>query len=182
MKIRSKFYAALPFLALYIGAASCAIAASGIEVTQKPQEISGIDRDSGVSFQALMPSNDRVIIDTSVGSKQVHAEIDYKLRKIVIRSLSKTTGSLEAISPQDIVAFQKLRTALPLAINIETRHGDALTSLVNLMASAPPVAINYSNSNGPFIPICNEIGGLGEATYVIRGNTHQDTVGIIPLT
>ncbi len=170
MKIRSKLHAALPFLALYIGAASYASAASGREVTQKPQKISGIDRDSGVSFQALMPSNDRVIIDTSIGSKQIHAEIDYKLRKIMIRSLSKTSGFLEALSPQDIAAFRKLRVALPRAINIGTRHGDAHTSLVNLMASAPPVAINYSSSNGPFIPICNEIGGPGDATYVIRGN------------
>lgn len=96
MKIRSKMHALLSFLALYVGAASYAIAAPALDVTQKPQEISGIERDSGVAFQALLPSNDYVVIDVSVNSVQVHADID-KLRKIQIRSVSKTSGSLQAL-------------------------------------------------------------------------------------
>jgi hypothetical protein len=114
---RLKLPVVLSFLALYGGAAPYAVAASALEVSQKPQEISGIDRDSGVAFQVLLPSNDHVVIDVSINSIQVHADIDCKLRKIQIRSFSKTSGSLQALSVQHIVAFQKLLVALPPEIN-----------------------------------------------------------------
>ena len=79
MRIRLKSLTLLPLLALGLGTTSHAPAAPALELTQKPQEISRIDRDSGVAFQAVLPADDYVIIDTSVGTKQIHAGIDYRL-------------------------------------------------------------------------------------------------------
>ncbi|MGH6837736.1 MAG: hypothetical protein ACREDT_02850 [Methylocella sp.] len=172
MKIRAWLYAAPLFLAMYIGTGSHVVAGSALEVTQKPREISGVDRESGVAFAASASPSDHVVIDASIGGKQIHAEIDYKLKTVSIRSFSKANGTSVSLTAQDIVAFQKLRTsllpAIAPAVAAGSRHGDALVSFVNLMASASKgSAINISSVCPPtsFKSICNEIGGPGKATY-----------------
>lgn len=181
MKIRTVLYAAPFFLAISIAAGSYVIAGSTLELTQKPREISGIDRESSVAFAASLTSSDNVVIDVSVGGKQIHADIDYKLKTLSIRSLSKANGASAGLSDQDIAAFQNLLVSLPRAIDTSSRHGDALTSFVNLMASAPAIdPIDIICFRG-FTPICDEIGGTGVATYKLKRVIHNDPVQIGPV-
>ncbi len=184
MKIRTIWYALPLFIAMYIGHVAYGVTGPTLELTQKPHEISGIDKDSDVAFAALLTLSDQVIIDASVGGKQIHAEIDYKNKTLRIRSLSKANGASVRLSDKDIIAFQKLRVSLVPSVNTRNRHGDALTSFVNLMATAPAVAIDINTSGPAFTPICGKIGGPGIATYttgLFRQIIHNDNVTVGPV-
>ena len=141
----------------------------------------GQTASSGVAFQASLPTRDHVVIDANIGTKRIHADIDYTLKKLRIRSFSQANGTSISHSAQDIVAFQKVLVSLP-AVNTGNRHGEALASFVNLMANAPPVVLDISSSGPSFTPICNEIGGLAVATYTTGiFKIHHDTVTVGPV-
>lgn len=160
----------ISFLGLELGL-SHLVSASTLDLTQTPREISGADSDSGVAFQAfLLPTNDHVVIDAAIGTRVVHADIDYARRSLKVVSLSRDTGAPAALSVQDIVAFKKLLVSLPPKIDTGSVHGDALSSLINLIASAPVgIPIDISSIGEPFTSICPSIGRPDIAVYNING-------------
>ncbi|MGH6850774.1 MAG: hypothetical protein ACREDD_10065 [Methylocella sp.] len=181
MKIRYILHVTLSFLAVNTGVCSHVVAASAFELTETPQEISGTDGESGVTLHASLPASDRVVIDLYFGAKRTHADIDYARDGIdKIRSVYQGSGLPAAVSRQDIIAFQKLLRSLAPKINQYSRHGDALTSLINLIADAPEgFTFNFPKwpvTNQSFTPICPQIGRIGEATFTIGEKTHHTAV------
>jgi hypothetical protein len=148
MKIRRILYATQSFLAANIGICSYVVAASTIQLTQTDQEISGTDSETGVAFRSSLLPGDHVIVDFYIGTKRIHADIDYARHRDRLRTVSQGSEIPVALSVQDILAFQKLRDSLPPIIT-SARHADALTSLINLMADAPP-GIVFDFTSGPF--------------------------------
>jgi hypothetical protein len=175
------FFFAPSFFAIFVGAALPAIAGSALEFTQTPQDIRGVERESGLSFAATTTSKDRVVIDTYIGTKQIHAEIDYNLRRLAIRSLSATSGRSVELSAQDVIAFQNLLAASS-ALDTRSRHGEALASFISLMANAPASAIDISGSNvQTFTSICNTIHKPAVATYYTLGGAVHKSVTVGPV-
>ena len=184
MKTRRILYAALSFLAVNIGVCPYVVAATTLQLTQTSQEISGTDSESGVAFRASLLASDHVIVDLYIGKKRIHEEIDYTRNKVRLRIVSQANETPTTLSVQDILAFQQLRVSLTSKINKAARHGDALTRLINLMASAPAghvFDITSGPSGGSFTSICPQIGKIREATYTPRfGTTHHKTVTVGP--
>ena len=137
MKTRQILYITLSFLAVNIGICPYVVAASTLQMTETSQEISGTDSDSGVAFRASLLASDHVIIDLYIGSKRIHADIDYARDRTRVRAVSQASETPVALSVQDILAFQKLRGSQfppPPKIQTSDRLWDALGSLINLMA------------------------------------------------
>ncbi|MGH6847224.1 MAG: hypothetical protein ACREC0_07250 [Methylocella sp.] len=69
-------------------------------------------------------------------------------------------------------------------INSYSRHGDALTSLLNLISSAPEgYNLNFPKgrvTNASFKSICPEIGHIGEASFTLGKKFHYETVLVGP--
>lgn len=112
MKTRRILYATLSLLAVNIGICPYVVAASTLQLTQTSHEISGKDSESGVAFRASLLPGDHVIIDLYIGTKRIHAEIDYGHNALRIRSVSQANETPIALSVQDILALQKLRVSL----------------------------------------------------------------------
>lgn len=106
-------------------------------VTEEYKEIAGNDDGLGVHFTAREKGG-RVVINAELSTKKlIHAEIDYNLGKVQIRSLSTANGQPIAIENDDIIVFQNLLVLVPQKINTASKLGDALMSFLNLMSSAP---------------------------------------------
>lgn len=152
-----------------------------IEVAETPAQISGTDSRTGVVFRSQLVSPERVAIAVIIGAKQIRGDIDYELQRIRIHSY----GSNLAVS--EILAFQNLLERLPQKISTETRHGDALTSFVNLMASAPVGrALDLDASakalGGPgFTAMCGQIGEEAVATYRLQSGVQHTPVTVGPI-
>lgn len=80
----------------------------------------------------------KVVIDAELDTKKIiHAEIDYGKQTLLMRSVSSVNGQLVEIESKDIIVFQKLLVSVPQRIDTASQLGDALTSFLTLMASAP---------------------------------------------
>ncbi|MGH6838995.1 MAG: hypothetical protein ACREDT_09350 [Methylocella sp.] len=188
MKIRQILYVTLSFLAVNVGLGLYVAAAGTLELKETSQEITGKDSESGVAFHASRLAGDRVVTDLYFGAKRIHADIDYAHHIHIIRSVYQASGLPATLSRQDILACRKLGVSLTPKINSYSRHGDALTSLLNLISSTPP-GFAFDIRSGPltnesFTSICPEIGGPGVATYtlgiIFRKTYHKEvTVGPI---
>jgi hypothetical protein len=138
--------------------------------TNSVQEISGEDKNLRVQFTATQDDLDHVTVKVDLGTrKQVIAKLDYARKTVSLVSLSQTTHQPIAITAQDITTLQKLLRSVAPNVNLDSRVGDALTSFLNFLGSAPPgVVLNkqteISRSGGvnvqadTFTPICNLIG------------------------
>jgi hypothetical protein len=154
--------------ALSVGAPLQGAAQTTLQITKSPLEMRGLDTSSGIEFNAVLATRDLVIIDTYLGTKQVHAEIDYGRRHLVIRSISRADGKIAKLTADDITAFQKLLIVLPPVANAETRLGDALTSLVNLVGVAPgenEIDLQIQSAAHTYTSICGSIGQTEIASY-----------------
>ncbi|MGH6837752.1 MAG: hypothetical protein ACREDT_02935 [Methylocella sp.] len=186
MKIRQILYVTLSFLAVNIGLGSYVFAAPAFELKETSQEISGKDSDTGVAFHASLVAKDRVVIDLYFGTKRIHADIDYaRGGRDIIRSVYQASGLPAALSRQDILACRKLGVSLTPKINSYSRHGDALTSLLNLISSAPEgYTLNFPKgrvTNEGFKSICPEIGHIGEASFTLGKNFYYKSVLVGPV-
>jgi hypothetical protein len=113
MKTHRILYATLSFLAVNICICSYVVAASTLQLTQTDHEISGTDSESCVAFRSSLLPGDHVIVDLYIGTKRIHADIDYGRHRTRVRAVSQATETPIALSVQDILAFQKLRGSLP---------------------------------------------------------------------
>jgi hypothetical protein len=189
MKIRRILYATLSFLATNIGICSYVVAASTLQLTQTSQEINGTDSESGVAFRSSLLPGDHVIVDLFIGTKRIHADIDYVRHTLILRTVSQANETPVALSVQDILAFQKLRRSLlslPSKIDPSARHAEALGTLITLMADAPAGAVldlTTKISSESYTNICPQIGGPGVATYTlgIFGKTQHIEVTVSPV-
>ncbi len=123
-------------------------------------------------------SSTHILVNLYVDGKRVEADIDYNRQLLYIRSLFWTTNAPAVLTATDIIAFQKLLVTLPAEVNSESAHGDALLTVINLLASAPVGnAINISSSGKSYTSICSEIGGPG--TAIVGKQSYSVTVGPI---
>jgi len=180
MKTRRLLYATLSFLAVNIGICPNVGAASTLQLTQTPHEISGTDSESGVAFRSSLLPGDHVIIDLYIGTKRIHEEVDHARQTFRLSTASQGNETPVALSVQDILAIQSVSLfSLPPKIHTAGRHGDALGRLLNLISDAPAGAV-IDITSGPsrmsFTSICPQIGGLGLATYTlgILGKCYQN--------
>jgi hypothetical protein len=156
-------------------------ASHAFELSHTAQAIRGVDPDSGIVFRSVKFA-ERVVADVSVGAKQIHAEIDYQKYHLIVRSVAKADGARVALATGDIVAFQKLLAVLPGKIGVEDRNADALSSLVNLVASAPVGAtIDLRVSGLTWTPLCSSVGKSGMASFKLRDGSHRDIVRVGPI-
>jgi len=147
---------------------------SHLEVNKTPKVISGQDTTSGVQFRSeLLASGREVVVDMYFGNKQIHADIDYGRRRVVIKSTFVSNGAPATMPIEDIWRFQKLLQSLPPLIGANTQHADALGSLVNLIASVPrdkPIDFNLAPPATTYDSICGQIGQQSTATYKLCVN------------
>ena len=178
VKARMLLYVALSLFAPWAGAAGPAMAGPTLELTQTPQAISGAESESGIGFAASLTSADRVAIDVSIGSKQIHADIDYALKTLAIHSSARDGAGDAELSAQDIKAFKQLLASVR-SVDTGTRQGEAFASFVNLMANAPSGALDIASSSAQTITsICGEIGQPAIARYRLKRLVHRTvTVG-----
>jgi hypothetical protein len=156
--------------------------ALALELSHNAQQIKGSDARSGVSFQSTLTSGSQVTVDTYVGTKQIHAEIDYAAKTLSVSSLLLADKSLAAMAPQDIAAFQTLRLSLPARLGAEDLHADALSSLVNLVASAPAGSvIKIAVAKPDYTSICPLVGNSDTATYTLTSGVQNVSVTVGPV-
>lgn len=153
--------------------------------TNSESEISGYLESPSVRFSARQISPQVVSVDVFVGTEtRIHGDIDYGTSTVRIRSLSSKDGTSRIVSVIDIVACQRLLDSLRVKVDASTRVGDALTSFVNLLSSAPPnriLEIDASSTPQTITSICGEIGQTGAATYTLDGTTFTPSVIVGPV-
>ena len=170
--------AVLTLLAAFASASAPAAAGPAPEVSQDSQKISGTAQESGVAFASSLISADRVAIDVTIGSTQIHADIDYALKRLAIRSSSRNAAGNGDLSARDIKAFGQLRDSLQ-GVDTRSRHGEALASFLNLMANAPSGALDINAAGAQTITsLCGQIGQSAVARFTLRRVVHRTvTVG-----
>ncbi len=153
---------------------------ASLNLQQSPTSITGSETNLGINFDSSLTNPNKAIVNLYSNGKKIHAEIDYALQTVAIRTTSLDNGSAASLTPLDIQAFQQLKAIVPRRVDAASHHGDALASLINLAASAPPGFTFMINSSAiSYTSICNSIGSSRVAHFDLRSQSfnRQVTVG-----
>jgi hypothetical protein len=184
---RKPYLLPVSLLVLSVATTSPAIAQLTFK-TNSAQAITGEDKDLNIRFAAVQTKPDWVQVNVYLGQdKQVKAELDYARKTVTLSSFSTLTQQLIPLRAPDILTVRKLLRSLAPNMTSTSPVGDALTSLLNVLSSAPNGVVLNLNVPKPdaiaqqqFTSACSIVGADTTATYTLNDIVFTPIVTVGP--